>query len=42
VHVAGSVLIWIFVLQLFLSTVPASARPVESVAMPSPETVPAP
>jgi len=42
VHVAGSVLIWIFVLQLFLSTAPASARPVSSVAVVSPETVPAP
>jgi cytochrome c oxidase assembly protein subunit 15 len=42
VHVSGSVLIWIFVLQLFLSTAPASAHSVESVAVPSPETVPAP
>jgi inner membrane transporter RhtA len=41
VHVAGSVLIWIFVLQLYLSTAPASPRPVESVAAASPETVPA-
>jgi inner membrane transporter RhtA len=42
VHVTGSVLIWIFVLRLYLSTAPASPRPVESVAVPSPETVPAP
>jgi cytochrome c oxidase assembly protein subunit 15 len=42
VHVAGAVLIWIFVLQLFLSTAPAGARADEPVAVTSPETVPAP
>jgi threonine/homoserine efflux transporter RhtA/heme A synthase len=42
VHVAGSVLIWIFVLQLYLSTAPTESRAAESVALASPETVPAP
>jgi cytochrome c oxidase assembly protein subunit 15 len=42
VHVSGAVLIWIFVLQLYLSTAPANAQPVSSVAMPSAETVTAP
>lgn len=42
VHVSGAVLIWIFVLQLFLSTAPAGARAVPPVAVVPPETVPAP
>jgi inner membrane transporter RhtA len=42
VHVSGAVLIWIFVLQLFLSTTPEVPQPVSSVAMPSAETVTAP
>jgi cytochrome c oxidase assembly protein subunit 15 len=42
VHVALSVVIWIFVLQLYLTTTPTGPRPVESVPVPSSETVPAP
>jgi cytochrome c oxidase assembly protein subunit 15 len=42
VHVTGAVTIWICVLQLFLSTAPATPRSVKSVAAPSPETVRAP
>jgi inner membrane transporter RhtA len=41
VHVAGSVLIWIFVLQLYLSTAPARPPAVEPVEVASPEAVPA-
>jgi heme a synthase len=41
VHVSEAVLIWIFVLQLFLSTTP-NGRTAESIALASPEAVPAP
>jgi heme a synthase len=43
VHVALSVLIWIYVLQLYLSTtVGLGATTAEPVSAPSPEAVPAP
>jgi cytochrome c oxidase assembly protein subunit 15 len=43
VHVALSVLIWIYVLQLYLSTtVGLGPTAAESVAMPSSEAIPAP
>ena len=42
VHVATSVLIWIFVLQLYLSTADPAPLPSETVALSPPEPVPAP